>query len=425
MRAKFQNVTGMHDILPEEQKYYEKIYETAKNIAEFYNFNRIETPILENSELFVKGTGVTTEIVQKQMYSFKTKGGDNLTLRPEGTPSIVRSYLQNGMASWPQPVKLWYWGPFFRHEKPQAGRYRQFWQLGFEVIGQASAIIDSQVIQICANLLKELGLGNMIVEVNSIGDALCRPQYRKTLASYLRSRTGALCAECKRRVKENPLRVLDCKEEKCQTVRTQAPQAVDYLCNECKNHFKEVLECLEEIDAPYRLNPYLVRGLDYYTRTVFEIYQSEDHDKAQAALGGGGRYDALIKMLGGKETPAMGAGLGIDRIALAMENADIKLNGQKTVKVFLAQLGGMGKKKALKLFDDLRQAGISAAESFDRDSLKAQLKIADKYGARFTLLLGQKEAIENKVILRDMESGKQEVLNLDTAVADVKKRLRK
>lgn len=425
MRSKFQTVTGMHDILPEDQKYYEKIYETAKDVAGFYNFERLETPILENSELFVKGTGATTEIVQKQMYSFKTRGGDSLTLRPEGTPSIVRAYLQNGMANWPQPVKLWYWGPFFRHEKPQAGRYRQFWQLGFEAIGQAGAIVDAQVIQVCTNILKELGLRDMIIEVNSIGDALCRPQYRKTLASYLRSRAAVLCADCKRRIKENPLRVLDCKEEKCQTQKAQAPQAIDYLCNECKAHFKEVLEYLEELKAPYRLNPYLARGLDYYTRTVFEIYQGEDHDKAQSALGGGGRYDALIKMLGGKETPAMGGALGVDRIVREMKAANVKISESGKVKVFLAQLGGLGKKKAIKLFEDLRCAGISTAESFDRDSLKSQLKVADKYGARYTLLLGQKEAIGNKVILRDMESGKQEILDLDTAVADVKKRLRK
>jgi len=412
MRPKFQTVTGAHDILPDDQKYYEKVYEISKEIAAFYGFERIETPILEESELFAKGTGATTDIVQKQMYVFKTKGGDNLALRPEGTPAIVRSYLQHGMANWPQPVKLWYWGPYFRYEKPQAGRYRQFWQLGFEAIGQGGAIVDAQIIQIYFNILKELGLENIIIEVNSIGDALCRPQYRKALASYLRNRTGALCADCKRRVKENPLRVLDCKEEKCQTVRAQAPQMVDYLCEECKKHCKEVMDYLEEIGLPYRLNPYLVRGLDYYTRTVFEMYQEEDGGKGQTALGGGGRYDALIKMMGGKETPAMGGGLGVDRVVLAMKAAGIKVGKEKKVKVFLAQLGNLGRKKCLKLFDDLRRAGISAGESFDRDSLKSQLRIADKYGARYALLLGQKEAIENTVILRDMESGKQEILDL-------------
>ncbi len=415
----------MHDILPDDQKYYEKVYDTAKEIAEFYNFGRIETPVLEDSELFVKGTGSTTEIVQKQMYSLKTRGGDSLTLRPEGTPSIVRAYLEHGMANWPQPVRLWYFGPYFRHERPQAGRYRQFWQLGFEVLGEKASIIDAQIVQIYFNILKELKLENIIVEINSIGDAMCQPYYRKTLAGYLRRRESALCADCRRRIKENPLRVLDCKEEKCQGVKAQAPQIVDQLCEECKPHFKEVLEYLEEIGVPYRLNPYLVRGLDYYTRTVFEIYQEGKEDSGQNALGGGGRYDGLVKLLGGKDTPAMGAALGVDRIVAVMKNAGIKVGEEKKVKVFLAQLGGLGKKKSLKLFEEMRQAGISAGESFDRDSLKSQLKIADKYGAKYTLLLGQREALEGTVILRDMETGKQESLKLDTAVAEIKKRLRK
>lgn len=425
MKPKFQTVTGMHDILPADQKYYEKVYETAKEIAAFYGFSRIETPILEESDLFVKGTGAATDIVQKQMYSLKTRGGDNLVLRPEGTPPIVRSYLENGMANWPQPVRLWYYGPYFRYEKPQAGRYRQFWQLGFEVIGQSGAIIDAQIIQIYYNILKELGLEDISIELNSIGDALCRPYYRKILASYLRSRESALCADCKRRVKENPLRVLDCKEGKCQAVKAQAPQTVDHLCEECKTHFKEVLEYLEEIGLPYRLNSYLVRGLDYYTRTVFEIFQEGKEGQAQAALGGGGRYDSLIKMMGGKETPAMGGALGVDRIVAAMKAADVKIGEEKTVKVFLAQLGGLGKKKSLKLFEDMRRAGISVGEAFDRDSLKSQLKIADKYGAKYTLLLGQKEALEGSIILRDMETGKQESLKLDTVVQEIKKRFKR
>jgi len=425
MKSKFQVVTGMHDILPDDYKYYEKVSDVARSIAEFYNFNRIETPILEDSELFVKGTGATTEIVQKQMYALKTKGGDSLTLRPEGTPPVIRSYLENGMANWPQPVKLWYYGPFFRYEKPQAGRYRQFWQLGFEVIGHGTPIVDAQIIQIYYNILKELKLENIIIEINSIGDPMCRPYYRKTLASYLRSRNSVLCPECKIRVKENPLRILDCKNEKCQQVRAQAPQVMDHLCDECKAHFKEVLEYLEEIGLPYRLNPYLVRGLDYYTRTVFEIYQEGKENQGQTALGGGGRYDGLVKMLGGKDTPAMGGGLGVDRIVLAMKAADIKVGEEKQVKVFLAQLGVLGKKKCLKLCEELRQADISVGESFDRDSLKSQLKIADKYGAKFTLLLGQKEALEGSIILRDMETGKQESLKLDVAVAEIKKRFKR
>lgn len=411
--------------MSEDQKYLDKVFSTVKEIAEFYNFQRIETPILEESELFEKGTGLTTDVVQKQMFICKTRGGDTLTLRPEGTPPIVRSYLEHGMFNYPQPVKLWYFGPFFRYEKPQAGRFRQFWQFGMEVIGEKSSIIDAQLIQIYYNILKELKLGNLIVEINCLGDQLCRPYYRKILAGYLRSKESALCPDCRRRVKENPLRILDCKEEKCQPVKAQAPQMVDHLCEECKHHFKEVLEYLDEIELPYRLSPYLVRGLDYYTKTVFEIFQEGKEGQSQAALGGGGRYDYLIKALGGKETPAMGGAMGVDRIIQAMKEAGTKFNEEKKVKVFLAQLGYLGKKKSLKLFEDLRQANIPVAESFDRDSLKSQLKIADKFSAQYTLILGQKEALEETVLMRDMETGKQETLKLETAVAEIKKRLKK
>ena len=425
MKLKYQTPTGMHDILPADQQYYQKVCETAKEIAEFYNFAKIDTPILENSDLFIKGTGVTTDIVQKQMYTLKTRGGDLLTLRPEGTPPVARAYLQHGMANWPQPVRLWYYGPFFRHEKPQAGRFRQFWQLGFEVIGEKASIIDAQIIQIYSTILKELKLGNTIIEVNSIGDVSCRPYYKKTLTSYLRNKDAALCLDCKRRARENPLRVLDCKEEKCAPIKARAPQMVDHLCDECKTHFKEVLEYIEEIGLAYRLNPYLARGLDYYTKTVFEIFCDTKENQSQIALGGGGRYDGLLKMLGGSDIPAVGGALGVDRIVIAMKSAGIVFGKEKKVKVFLAQLGYLAKKKSLKLLEEMRSANISVTESFDRDSLKSQLKIADKFGAHFTLILGQKEALEESVLLRDMESGKQELLKLSTAAAEIKKRFKK
>ncbi|MCX6758444.1 MAG: histidine--tRNA ligase [Candidatus Nealsonbacteria bacterium] len=425
MKTKFQTPTGMHDILPLDQKYYDKVLETGKEIAEFYNFQRIETPVLEMSELFEKGTGETTDIVQKQMYAFKTKGGDSLTFRPEGTPPVVRAYLEHGMFNYPQPVKLWYYGPFFRYERPQAGRQRQFWQMGLEVIGEKNSIIDAQIIQIYYNILKELKLTNLVVEVNCIGDQLCRPYYRKTLASYLRSKDSSLCVDCKRRVKENPLRILDCKDEKCQAVRAHAPQMIDHLCEECKQHFKEVLEYLDEIGLPYRLNPYLVRGLDYYTKTVFEIFQEGKEGQSQMALGGGGRYDCLVKLLGGKETPAIGGSLGVDRVVQAIKDTGIVIDDEKKVKVFLAQLGYLGKKKSLKLFEELRRANILVGESFDRDSLKSQLKIADKYGVQLTLFLGQKEALEGTVLIRNMETGKQETVKLENAVVEIKKRLKK
>jgi histidyl-tRNA synthetase len=441
-KPKFQSPTGMHDILPSDQKYFQKIYGVSENIANFYEFQKIETPILEETELFSRGIGLATDIVGKQMFSLKTKGGDYLTLRPEGTAPVVRAYIEHGMFNLPQPVKLWYFGPNFRYEKPQAGRYRQFWQFGFEVFGEESPVIDAQIIQIFYNILGELKLKNLIVEINSIGDSQCRPYYKKLLVSYFRSRELSLCADCRRRLRENPLRILDCKEEKCQRIISQAPQMIDHLCENCHSHFKDVLEFLDEIELPYRLNPYLVRGLDYYTKTVFEIYrESEDYnppatsshslngervpDQAQGALTGGGRYDALVKLLGGKDTPAVGASTGIERIIAAMKTKTTRSLQEPLPKIYLAQLGTLAKRKSLRLLENFRAAKIQVSESFGRDSLKAQLARADKIGVKYTLILGQKEALEGIIIIRDMETGRQETIKTEKVVREMKKRLKK
>jgi len=423
-KPKFQSPTGMHDILAEDQKYFQKIYDVVKEIASFYNFQKIETPILEETELFSRGIGLSTDIVQKEMFSFKTKGGDVLTLRPEGTAPIIRAFIEKGMQNLPQPVKLWYWGPFFRYEKPQLGRYRQFWQFGLEVLGEENSIIDAQIIQIFYNILRELKLKNLIIEVNSIGDSACRPYYKKLLVSYFKGRIDGLCQNCKRRIKENPLRILDCKEEKCQRIVSQGPQMIDELCEACHQHFKEVLEFLDEIELPYHLNPYLVRGLDYYTRTVFEIYDGQERGRALGALAGGGRYDALIKILGGADTPACGAAGGIERIISLMKEEAIKLKKEKVPQIFLSQLGNLAKRKSLKLIEDFRREGILISESLGRNSLKAQLQIADKIGAKYTLILGQKEALEGTIIIRDMVNGRQETVKLEKLVKEMKKRLK-
>lgn len=425
-KPKFQSPTGMHDILPEEQRFFQRIYNIVENIANFYQFQKIETPILEETELFSKGIGIATDIVGKQMYSFRTKGGDYLTLRPEGTASIVRAYIQQGMFNLPQPVKLWYFSPFFRYEHPQTGRYRQFWQYGFEVLGEEGPIIDVQIIQIFYNILREIRFKNLIVEINSIGDSQCRPYYKKLLVSYFRTREASLCSDCKRRLRENPLRILDCKEEKCQPIKAQAPQMVDHLCEECRKHFREVLEFLDEIELPYHLNPYLVRGLDYYTKTVFEIYEDSEEGQKQGALVGGGRYDALVKLLGGKPTPACGGAAGIERIIMLMKKRAVGgWRPPALPKIFLAQLGNLAKRKSLKLLEDFRKEKILVSESFGRDSLKAQLSKANKIGVKYTLILGQKEALEGTIIIRDMVSGKQETLKIEKIVREMKKRLKK
>ena len=424
-KSQFQTPTGMHDILPEDQKYIEKIYDVVSRIAEFYDFDKIETPILEQAELFSKGVGITTDIVEKEMFLVKTKGGDSLALRPEGTAPVVRAYIQNGMQNKPQPLKLWYFGPFFRYEHPQAGRYRQFWQFGFEIFGEKDPVRDAQIIQIFYNILRELKLDNLIVEVNSIGDSQCRPYYKKLLNNYLRTRESSLCSDCKRRIKANILRFLDCKEEKCQPIKTQAPQILDHLCDECRVHLKEVLEFLDEVSIPYSLNPFLVRGLDYYTKTVFEIfYGGTQEDPKKNSLAGGGRYDKLVKLLGGKDVPACGAAAGVERIVDLLKKQDTKFLKTVQSQLFLAQLGDLAKRKSLKLLEDFRKAKIKVSELFGRDSLGVQMGKADKLGVKYTLILGQKEALEGTVIVRDMANGKQDVVKLDKVVEIMKKKIK-
>ena len=424
-KPKFQTPTGMHDILPKDQKYFQKIYEILENIADFYGFVKIETPILEETELFSRGIGIGTDIVQKEMFNLRTKGGDYLSLRPEGTAPLVRAYIEKGMFNLPQPVKLWYFGPYFRYEKPQAGRFRQFWQFGIEVLGEKNSILDAQIIQIFYNILKKLKFKNLLIEINSIGDSQCRPYYKKLLTSFLRSREKGLCADCRRRAKTNPLRIFDCKQEKCQRIVSQAPQTIDHLCDECRQHLKEVLEFLDEIPLPYHLNSHLVRGLDYYTKTVFEIIEDTPRGKALGSLVGGGRYDNLVKLLGGKDTPAVGGAAGIDRIIASMKEKKIHFPAKRKPQVFLAQLGKSAKRKSLKLFEEFRNANIQIAESLGRDSLKAQLARADKLGSSQALILGQKEALEGTIIIRDMKTGKQETVKLEKVVEEIKKKLKK
>lgn len=417
----------MHDILPEDQKYFDKLYSLAGGLATFYGFEKIETPMMEFTELYEKGTGLGTDIVEKQMFSLRTKGGDSLTLRPEFTPGIIRSFIQHGMMNLPQPVKLFSIGPVFRYESPQAGRFRQFRQINFEVFGEKSPAIDAQVIQAFYNLLSELKFKNLMIEVNSIGAGCCRPYFKKVLISYLRSRLNSLCLDCKRRARENPLRFLDCKEEKCQPIKAQAPQIIDHLCQECHNHFKETLEFLDELGLPYRLNPYLVRGLDYYTKTVFEIFADvAAQDKVlPLALVGGGRFDNLGKIVGGKDIPACGAAAGVERIVSGMKENKLRIASESKKEVFLAQVGDLAKKKSLKLFEEFRQAKIPVAESLSKDSLKVQLVRADRLAVRYALIMGQKEALDKTVILRDMKNGTQDTVKIDKAVNEIKKRLKR
>jgi len=452
----FRSPRGTHDILPEEERLWDKIRQEAKEISGFYGFGRIDTPHFEHTELFTLGTGSVTDIVTKQMYSFRTRGGDQLTLRPEGTPPIMRAFFEHGMFNLPQPVKLYYIGQFFRHESPQRGRFREFNQWGLELIGEDSPVADAQVIQIFFVFLREVGVKNAILEVNSTGCQICRPRYRSELVAYYRPRLKGLCKDCKDRSRQNPLRLLDCKEEKCQIVRRGAPETLDHLCDNCKNHLKLLLEFLDEVSIPYLLNPYLVRGLDYYTRTVFEIFVGEEEKEKpkevsvdsqkrgeenpvkeeneappesltskRLALGGGGRYDNLAEILGGKTVPAVGGALGIERIILALKAQGYKVSEPAKPKTFFVQLGELARKKSLPLIEELRKARVSVAESLGRDSIKSQLNIADKVGAEYALILGQKEALDGTIILREMSSGIQEAVPQEKFIDFLKKKLKK
>ena len=421
----FQAPKGTRDILPEEQKYWTRIRQVIKDLTQAYGFERIDTPIIEETDLFLRSTGLFTDIVEKQMYNLRTKGGDALSLRPEGTPGVIRAYLEHGLVSQPQPIKLYYLGPFFRYEQPQAGRYRQFHQWGLEIIGDKDPVLDAQIIHLFFIFLKDLGLKRCHIQINSIGCPQCRPVYRRLLVDYYRRRRDRLCPDCRRRLRQNPLRLLDCQQAKCQPWKEEAPQTLNHLCPLCHNHFKAVLEFLDELDLPYFLNPHLVRGLDYYTKTVFEIWPEELKGQRQAALVAGGRYDNLVELLGGRPTPAVGGAVGLERVIALMKNQGVKIGAKPSHQIFLVQLGELAKKKSLKLLEELQKAGLRVTGSLSRNSLRAQLRIADKLGVKFSLILGQKEALDKTIIIRDMTSGVQEIVPLEKIVKELKKRLKK
>ncbi len=419
-------VRGMKDILPNEQAVWDKMRDTARRLAEFYGFGRIDTPMVEETALFARGIGKATDIVEKEMYSFETTGGENITLRPEGTASVMRAYIQHGMMNQPQPVKLWYMGPMLRHERPQHGRYRQFQTFGCETIGDGSAVIDAELILISYLFLKDIGIEST-VHINSIGTPESRANYKNALVAYFRSKREKLSEEDKKRLLKNPLRILDSKDPAIVDLKSDAPQIVDWLDEESKAHFTRVLEFLDEVGVPYEMDPYLVRGLDYYTKTVFEIYaNSTDNELSQAALGGGGRYDGLSELLGGRATSAVGFGLGLDRIANILKAKEGEGSGtQKQVDIFIAQLGDQGRKKSLALFEQFRQAGIVTDHAFSKDSIKAQMEIANRLKAKFAIIIGQKEVIDGTAVIRDMDSGTQEIVDYKKTIHEVQKKLNK
>jgi len=414
---------GMRDLLPGDQPYWDQIRRVVSRMALEYGFGRIDTPAVEYANLFIRSIGDGTDIVDKEMYIFNTKGGDKVSLRPEMTAGIARAYIQHGMNVLSKPVKLFATGPVYRYDRPQEGRYREHFQAEFDVFGEQDPILDAQLIQLAHRVVTSLGLKNIQFQVNSLGCPKCRKEYQELLVAYFESKKQKLCLNCKKRLETNPLRILDCKEDKCIQVAEMAPQSVDRLCPECRVHFKNILEYLDELDLPYVINPRLVRGLSYYTKTVFEIWSGDEEGKKHS-LGGGGRYDYLIEQLGGERTSAIGFALGMDRVVAEMKRVHAKSYTQPRPRVFLAQLGDLAKKKSLRIFAELQKNGILVAESFGRGSLKSQLRVADRLGVEITLIVGQKEALDETVIIKDMTSGTQETVTNEKLVNAVKKILK-
>lgn len=414
---------GFRDILPDEQVYWDMLRDKAREMSEAYSYQRIDLPVIEREELFRRTIGKQTDIVEKEMYAFEDRGGDKVALRPEFTASAVRAYISHGMLDRPQPVKFFYTGPVFRYDRPQAGRFRQHHQVGFEAIGSPEAIMDAQLIVMAYNLLKELGIPTT-VRINSIGTPESRREYEVELTSYYRSKRANLCEDCKRRLQKNPLRLLDCKDEGCQPIKAEAPQMINFLDEASKEHFMRVFEFLDEAEVPYQLDPYLVRGLDYYTKTVFELWMTDETgQRASYALGGGGRYDGLVEMLGGREgTPACGFAIGMERVVSTMRELQV-IPKMRQPHLFFAQLGDAARRQGIRIFEDFRKANIFTVEAFGKGSLKAQLEMANKLGVFYSLILGQKEVIDGTIIIRDMESGAQEIVDIKKILSIMQKKL--
>lgn len=423
----FETLRGMKDILPREGKEWSAVYRQAMDIAEAYGFQYMETPVLEPAQLFIRSIGKGTDVVDKEMYVFEDKDGSRVCLRPEGTASLVRSYIQHGLFNVPQPLKVWKWGQMFRHDRPQAGRYRQFHQFECDILGELNPVVDAELISVAYNFLQDLGI-ETTVHINSIGTLEDRQNYIMELVGFLKTKRSYLCEECKKRLVRNPLRVLDCKEEGCKAVLQDAPQIIDWLSTPSKNFFMSVIEYLDEMKIEYMLDSTLVRGLDYYSDTVFEFYATNQEEGSQTALGGGGRYDGLMEQMGGRPTPACGFALGIERVMHAIPKAKPAEPGApvvKTPKMFFAQLGDQARRRALCIIEELRRKGVTVDFNLAKGSLKAQLELADKAHATHTIIIGQKEVQDGTAIIRDMDSGIQETIDQKKVYQEVMKKLKR
>lgn len=421
------SLKGMHDIMDDAYYAYQGLFEKAQEIAVYYGFKPIETPLLEREDVFISAIGEGTDVVDKEMYTFRGKGGDKLAVRPEYTASVMRAYLEHGMQTLPQPVMLYSYGPVYRHENPQRGRLRQFRQFNLEILGTEKSIADALIIRTLTTILEEYGFKDLIVDINSMGDKETRQSFIKDLTNYYKKHLEHLCKDCHERIKTNPLRLLDCKQAECQSFKDNAPSSLSYLSNDARCHFKEVLQYLEEMGIAYRINNSLVRGLDYYSRTVFEIIKldtDENGKEKEITITGGGRYNGLAKMMGAKkEVPAVGTGLGIERIMMFPECKALPPRIMKTPKVYFIQLGFEAKLKSLCIMETLRKARIPVYQSISKDSLGTQLSLAEKMEVPYVIIFGQKEAMDNTVIVRNMQTRSQDTVKID-ALSDYIKHLK-
>ena len=404
----YQAPRGTTDILPKEQAYWHYTAQKAVHLCQLYGYERIDTPVFEDTQLFSRSVGKNTDIVQKEMYTFEDRGGDKITLKPEITAPLCRAYLEHGMHNLPQPVKLYSIASVFRYERPQSGRYREHHQFNYEAIGDGDPALDAEVIDMAWQYYHSMNLQNLTLNLNSIGCKKCRPGYLAVLREYYADYIEDICPDCKVRFEKNPLRLLDCKKPSCQQAAGNAPRSVDHLCPECNEHFNRLQSYLKLLEVPFLINHRLVRGLDYYTRTVFEI-QPED-EGAQSTIGGGGRYDDLIEELGGKPTPAVGFATGIERIILNLKKQNIPIPALPKPEVFIAFTGDEVKGEAVKLAATLRRKGTGIIVTVGSKSLKAQLRQANNLGARYTVIIGEEELKNGSVILRDMKTAEQRIV---------------
>lgn len=412
---------GTNDILPGEVEKWQYLERQIHRICREYGYSEIRTPIFEHTELFKRGVGDTTDIVEKEMYTFIDRGNRSITLRPENTAPVVRAYLEDKLYAGPQPVKLYYIGPMFRYDRPQAGRFRQFHQFGVEVFGSHDPAVDAEVMAMAMDFYERLGLKNLELHINSVGCPRCRPVLRRKLQDFFQARLDQLCKNCRERLEKNPLRILDCKEASCGEAGAHAPTTIDCLCEDCAGHFEVVKKHLDLLNLAYIVDCRLVRGLDYYTHTAFEIMAPGIG--AQSSIGGGGRYDGLVETCGGPSTPGVGYALGVERVILAMERQGLAVPGISRPGVFVVTAGEAAAGAAFKLLFKLRSAGIPADKDYLSRSMKAQMKYAGKTGAKYVVITGEEELKQGIVLVRDMDAGKQETVPVDEIIDHLKSKV--